>query len=99
MFSLKNIRPVSDFVRNAKAHVKRLEGTDEPEILTINGEARLVMMNIDVFQKLADDAEETRLIKSLEEGIEEAKRGGGVPANVVFAALEKKFAARRKKRA
>ncbi len=33
------IKPLSDFVRNTKAHIERLKSTQEPQILTVNGEA------------------------------------------------------------
>ena len=98
MVLLKNIRPVTDFTRNVKAHIRRLKKSNQPEVLTVNGEAELVVMNTEVFQHLIDDAEETRLARTLEAGIEEAKRGGGTPARQAFAALEKRFASRRKKR-
>ena len=37
MIDLSNIRSLSDFQRNTKAHVRRLKKTGKPEVLTING--------------------------------------------------------------
>jgi hypothetical protein len=43
MFKADAIKPLSDFVRNTKAHIEHLKITQEPQILTVNGEASIVV--------------------------------------------------------
>jgi hypothetical protein len=45
MLDTRQIHPMSDFVRNPKAHVARLKETRTPEVLTINGRAEVVILD------------------------------------------------------
>ena len=38
---INQIHPVSDFIRNHKAHITRLKQTRSPEVLTVNGRAEV----------------------------------------------------------
>ncbi len=46
------IHPVSDFIRNHKAHIARLKETRTPEVLTVNGRAEVVMLDAESYEKL-----------------------------------------------
>src|ERR1039458_8559472 len=39
MLDAREIHPLTDFLRNHKAHVTRLKETHAPEVLTVNGKA------------------------------------------------------------
>ncbi len=39
MLSVKDVHPMTDFLRNHKTYVARLKETQAPEILTVNGHA------------------------------------------------------------
>ena len=39
MIALQDIRSLTDFQRNTKAHLKRLKATGRPAVLTVNGKA------------------------------------------------------------
>ena len=45
MIQLKNIHPLSDFLRNTKTRIKQLKKTGEPVILTVNGKAEAVVLS------------------------------------------------------
>jgi len=45
---------LSDFQRNARAHIKRLNTTGQPEVLTIDGEAQVLVQDAASYQKLLD---------------------------------------------
>ena len=49
MFKTTASRPLSDFVRNTKAHIKQLKATHEPQILTVNGEAAIVVQDAESY--------------------------------------------------
>ncbi len=45
MLDTRQIHPMSDFLRNHKAHVARLKETRTPEVLTVNGRAEVVLLD------------------------------------------------------
>lgn len=86
MIDLKNIRALSEFQRNTKQHVKRLKKTGKPEVLTINGQASLVVQSAEAYQKLLDAVELAESIAILHARTQAADRGAkGIPAAEVLA--------------
>ena len=45
MHTTRDIYPVSDFNRKSAEHIKRLQETGRPEVLTVNGKAAVVMLD------------------------------------------------------
>jgi prevent-host-death family protein len=101
MINLSNIHSLSDFKQNAKRYVEQLQETKSPLILTINGEAAVVVEDAEAFQQAQDrirelEAELARLKqealhRDIELGIQQLQQGEGVAAETVFADLEKRF--------
>ena len=52
-----DIGSLTDFSRNAKAHIKRLKRTGRPELLTVNGKAEVVVQNASAYQRLIESLE------------------------------------------
>jgi PHD/YefM family antitoxin component YafN of YafNO toxin-antitoxin module len=52
MINLENIHSLTDFKRNAKDYVEQLKEAKAPLVLTINGEAALVVHEAHVFQEM-----------------------------------------------
>lgn len=84
MIDLTDSHPLADFNRDAIAHVKRLKETGRPEVLTVNGEAELVVQSAAAYQKLLDAAELAETLPILRKSLAEAKRGEGRPARDVL---------------
>ncbi len=57
MIRTSDIRKLSDFRQNATAHLDRLAETGRVEILTVNGEAKGVVMAPQLFDEMADRIE------------------------------------------
>jgi PHD/YefM family antitoxin component YafN of YafNO toxin-antitoxin module len=92
MIDLKNIRSLSDFQRNTRRHVERLKKSGKPEVLTINGEAELVVQSAEGYQKLMAAADLNDSVRTLRERLASADRGSkGVPAKQVLAAVRKRL--------
>ena len=49
---LSKISPLTDFLRNHKAHIESLKESGEPQILTVNGRAELVLLSAKAFQEM-----------------------------------------------
>jgi len=58
MIRPEDIGSLTDFARNAKAHLRRLKRTGRPELLTVNGKAEVVVQNASAYQRLLEALEE-----------------------------------------
>jgi PHD/YefM family antitoxin component YafN of YafNO toxin-antitoxin module len=79
MMDLRNVRPLSDFQRNAKGHVARLKQSGKPEVLTVNGRAQIVVQSAQSYQRLVEDAELARSLRVISKSLEQARAGKGRP--------------------
>lgn len=89
MIDLANIRSLSDFQRNTKKHLRRLKNTGQPEVLTINGQAELVVQSATAYQKLLDQADLAESVNILRKRIAAGEKG--IPAEQVLAAVKKRL--------
>jgi prevent-host-death family protein len=60
MIRPEDIGSLTDFQRNTKGHLKRLQRTGRPELLTVNGKAELVVQSADAYQRLIDSLEKLK---------------------------------------
>ena len=91
MLDAREIHPLTDFLRNHKAHVTRLKKTRAPEVLTINGKAELVVQDAESYQQLLDRLHHMETLTAIQEGIASAERGELKPAAQVFAEMHVKY--------
>jgi PHD/YefM family antitoxin component YafN of YafNO toxin-antitoxin module len=74
---LADINFLSDFQRNSKKHIRRFKKSGKPTVLTVNGEAEVVVQSAEAYQKLLDDRVLLDSIRSICRGLEQAKHGEG----------------------
>ena len=91
MLDLRRVRPLTDFLRNHRDHVLRLKESGRPEVLTINGKAELVLQDAEAYQDLLDRLREAEDLAAVREGLAQADRDEGRPADEVFAELKAKY--------
>ena len=91
MIDLDKIHSLSDFQRNTKKHLRRLKKTGRPEILTVNGQAEVVVQSAAGYQELLDATEFAEALPILQKSLDEARRGQGIPAAEVFAEIRRKL--------
>lgn len=91
MLDIRQIHPLTDFLRNHKAHVVRLKETGTPELLTVNGKAELVVQDVDSYQALLDRLHRMETIAAIREGMASAERGELEPAEEVYAQLKARY--------
>ena len=89
MVQLANVHPLTDFLRNAKAHLKRLQ-KGGPLVLTVNGRVAAVLDSPASYQKLMEAQERMEAIEGIRRGLESADRGQGVPAATALARTRRK---------
>ena len=90
MIAIDDIRSLTDFQRNTKAHLKRLKTTGRPEVLTVNGRAELIVQNAASYQAMLDAVERAEAIAGIQRGLDSADRGEGEPASKAFARIRRK---------
>jgi PHD/YefM family antitoxin component YafN of YafNO toxin-antitoxin module len=78
MLKVKNIRSVTDFARNTRDHVARLQASGEPEVLTINGKAAVVVQDAEAYERLLELVDYVDTVRVLRErlGVFEAGERG-----------------------
>jgi PHD/YefM family antitoxin component YafN of YafNO toxin-antitoxin module len=88
MLEMKNIHPLTDFNRNTRAHLKRLRETGQPEVLTVNGRAEVVVQNAEAYQRLLDEVEYADTVRVLRQRLESYRKGQkGIPLDKAFAEI------------
>jgi prevent-host-death family protein len=68
---------LSTFKRDTPRLLKQLKRTKEPVILTINGEAAIVVQDVESYQELLDAKEHMETIQGIRRGLESMKAGKG----------------------
>jgi PHD/YefM family antitoxin component YafN of YafNO toxin-antitoxin module len=79
MIDLREVRSVTEFQRNLKGYVGRLKARKTPLVLTVNGRAELIVQDAGSYQALLDRLERAETVAAIRQGMEEFKRGEGIP--------------------
>lgn len=90
MIDLTNIFPLTDFKRKTKDLLKRMKKSGSPLVLTVNGEAKLVVQDAESYQELLALIDHYQAIYGIEKGLESARKGKSVPAKKALAAIAAK---------
>lgn len=91
MTPLVNIKPLTDFLRNSKDHIGQLKASGKAEVLTVNGEAAVVVQDAKAYAMLHELAEQARQDERLRQAIQAAKNGEPRESvDEVFSRLRKK---------
>jgi prevent-host-death family protein len=90
MVMLNESHPLSDFQQNARRHLRRLNKTGQPEVLTINGKPAVVVQDARSYRRLLETVDQAEAIAGIKLGLDSLARGEGQPAKAVFARLRRK---------
>ncbi len=94
MIDLREIYSLTDFQRNTHAHISRLKETGKPEVLTVKGQAEIIVQDAAAYQELIDRIE---IIESIRRGFQEIKNGEDRNIRDFFAEFEQKHGIDNKK--
>ncbi len=90
MVQLSDIFSVTDFQRNTKDHLKRLERSKRPLVLTLNGRAKAVVMDADSYERIMAIVDQAETLSAVAEGLEDAKHGRTKPARAFLEQMRRK---------
>lgn len=88
MVRLDDIQSLTEFQRNTREHIERLKRTGRPEVLTVNGQAELVVQDARSYQKLLDRAEKADQMIRLRRSIADYRAGRVRDSEAVLDDLE-----------
>lgn len=97
MISPSNIKPLTDFLRNSKSHIETLKLSGDPELLTVNGEAAVVVQDAIAYESLVEQARQARDDERLRLALESLRNGdnSGIPLESAMETLKAKYTAGR----
>jgi hypothetical protein len=90
MLNLNDIRPLTEFLRNHKQHVKRLQKLRRPELLTVNGKAAVVIQDAASYQELLERVGRAEALEGIQRGLDAMKRGDTRPRAAILDDLRRK---------
>jgi prevent-host-death family protein len=93
MISTQHTQSLSDFRQKAGETLDRLNQTGQAEILTVNGEARAVLLSPAVYDELAREIEVARDVAAIRRAMKEFDEGKGRPVDEFFGELRAKLLA------
>ena len=71
----RDIKSISDFKRNTPEFVKQLKKTGRPVVLTMNGNASVVVQDAESYQHMAEMLERVKDIEAIREGLSDVEHG------------------------
>ena len=96
MLMAKDIVSVTDFARGTKEHLAEMDLTHRPRVLTQNGKAAAVVMPVDMYDQMAQDAYERRMDMELKATLEAYLRGDrGTPGSEAMEEIRQRTLQRR----
>jgi len=78
MLDITETKSLTDFNRNSREHVQRLRESGKPELLTVNGEAAVVVQDAAAYQELVRQANYSATVQAVSAGMDAHQRGEGV---------------------
>lgn len=85
--NLSDIYSLSEFQRNTRDYINKLKKSGNPVVLTVNGQAEVVVQSAEAYQRLLADQELLESIRAVSRGLEQVKRGEGRPMREFLEAL------------
>jgi PHD/YefM family antitoxin component YafN of YafNO toxin-antitoxin module len=88
LIDLNRVSPLTDFLRNHKAHIAAMKGSGEPDVLTVNGRAEVVVMSAKGFQELLDRLDRAEFEAGVLKGLREVEQGKGIEVREAFRQID-----------
>lgn len=90
MIQPSDIFTLTDFKRMSSELIDKLETSGRPQVLTVEGAPKVVVMGVAEFERLAELAERADSIAKIRQGLEDVKAGRSTALSEVFEELRRK---------
>lgn len=91
MIKISNSLSLTDFQRNARAAIEKLNEGREPLLVTVNGRVQAVLIDPQSYDEIEEELERKRMVAGIRLALEQAQRGEGVPLEQFVAELKAKY--------
>ncbi len=91
MIRAQDIGSLTDFRQHAAERLDELAKTGGVRVLTVNGQARGVVMSPQVYDQLAAEAWQDEVTRKIREGMAEIEAGKGIDAHQAMRELADEF--------
>ena len=91
MIQPSDIHTLTEFKRNSTKLIARLERSGRPQVLTIEGRPKAVVLAIEAFTRMADLAHRAEAIEGIRRGLADVAAGRTIPLDEFEAALRKRL--------
>jgi len=98
MIRIDDIHSLSDFQRGTREHIRRIKKSGRPMVLTVNGQAEIVVQDAKSYQNLLARAEEAENRENLLRGIADYHTGKARDLDEVLDQLTEKHLHRETRR-
>lgn len=92
----KDILSITDFKHNTKNVVDRVKSEKKAAVLTQNGQASVVVLDVGTYQILLKDAEIGAMMRGIEKGLDSMEKGNGSSVQDVFNGFLQRLATHQK---
>ncbi len=103
MLDVRNVHPLDHFKRQTAEFRERLKATGQPEVLTVDGRAELVVQDATAYQELVRELERLRQARveefreKVRHGLAQAERGEVVEGSEAMAEVRRHLTERAKR--
>ena len=86
----RKIDSLEHFKENMPEIIERLKVSGQPLVLTVDGEAELVVQDVSSYRSLMEIIDRVEAIEGIRKGLESMERGKGRPAAEVFEEIRRR---------
>ncbi|MCC6422671.1 MAG: type II toxin-antitoxin system Phd/YefM family antitoxin [Phycisphaerales bacterium] len=98
MVSTRHTQSLTDFRQKASETLERINRTGEAEILTVNGEAKAVLLSPVIYDELAREAQLSRDVAAMRRSREQIDQGKSRDVDAIFDDIRSRLLEMKKKR-
>jgi len=91
MIQPSDIFTLTDFKRKSTELIEKLVATGRPQVLTVEGAPKVVVMGVEAFERMAELAERSDTVAKIRQGLDDVKSGRTTPATEAFEELRRKL--------
>ena len=98
MIQPSDIHTLTRFKRNSSELFERLETSGRPQVLTVDGRPKAVVLGVEAFERMAALLDRAAALEGIRRGLADMKAGRTMSLAEAEARLKKRLGVRRKKR-
>ena len=97
MIQPSDIYSLTEFKRDSKALLERLEASGRPQVLTVDGRAKAVVMGIEAYERITALVDQAETLEGIRKGLADMKAGRTLSLAQAEAKLRKHLGLPRKR--